>query len=120
MRFLLGTLGGAHVVALAAAFARSGCIQAVTSGADSTAWGPTLLPPGHDYYPPLAKEQGLTGRVGLECSVDGKGQAQEAVITESGGLILDDAARIYSPRAPSSYRSTGRPKEDRASDSATE
>lgn len=93
MRSWLGTFRVPHIVALAIAVSCSGCIPGVTSGPASAAWGPSLLPPSHDYYPPLAREEGLTGRVGLECSVDGKGKAQDVVVSESGGLILDDAAR---------------------------
>jgi TonB family protein len=74
----------------------SGCaLQTVTS--DSAAWGPSLLPSSRDYYPSVAKEQGLTGRVGLECSIDGLGHARNIVVLESAGLALDDAAvRVFS------------------------
>jgi TonB family protein len=71
--------------------AGTGLVERLTGAADA-ARGPSLLPPSHDYYPSLAKQQGLSGRVGLECSVDGRGHAQDIVILESGGLILDDAA----------------------------
>ena len=93
MRFQLGIFGAVPIMALVAAFSCAGCVQGVTSGPDSAPWGPSLLPPSSDYYPPLAKEQGTTGRVGIECSVDGKGRAREVVVVESGGLIFDDAAK---------------------------
>jgi TonB family protein len=51
--------------------------------------GPNTL----DYYPAEAKREGISGRVGLECSVDAKGRARDIVVTESGGPILDDAAK---------------------------
>jgi TonB family protein len=92
------TLGAVPIVALAVTLSCSACaLRTVISGSEGTAWGPSLLPSSRDYYPSLAKEQGLTGRVGLECSVDGLGHAQNVVILESGGLVLDDAAkRIFS------------------------
>ena len=69
-------------------------------GLGEAPWGPTLQPSGRDDYPPLAKELGLTGRVGLECWVDSRGAAREIVILESGGLVLDDAARLVDQRRP--------------------
>ena len=76
----------------------SGCaLQTVTSASEGAAWGPSLLPSSRDYYPSVAKEQGLTGRVGLECSIDGLGHARNIVVLESAGLVLDDAAvRVFS------------------------
>lgn len=62
-------------------------------GMGDAPWGPSLAPTGRDDYPPVAEHLGLTGRVGLECSVDARGNAQDIVILESGGLVLDDAAR---------------------------
>jgi TonB family protein len=46
-----------------------------------------------DHYPDQARRQGLTGRVGLEYSVDAKGRRTDIVILESGGKILDKAAK---------------------------
>jgi len=86
------------IVALAATFLCCACaLPPSISGLQGTAWGPSLLPSGQDEYPAIAREQGLTGRVGLECSVDGLGHAQNVVIVESAGLVLDDAAmRMFS------------------------
>ena len=47
------------------------------------------------YYPPGARRKGLTGRVGLECSVDAGGKAQNLVVVESAGSELDEAAKSY-------------------------
>lgn len=84
----------ALALAVAVALSSSGCTAlAHATGAGEAARGPSLVPSGRDYYPQLARELGLTGRVGVECSVDGRGEAQDLVIVESGGLVLDDAAR---------------------------
>lgn len=84
------------------------------TGADDAAWGPSLQPSRRDYYPALAKETGLTGRVGIECSVDGRGDAHNIVILESGGLVLDDAARkVFSEGRfviPPDWSATGGPQ----------
>ena len=45
-----------------------------------------------DHYPDQAKRQGLTGRVGLEYTVDNKGRRQDIVVLESGGRLFDKAA----------------------------
>jgi TonB family protein len=62
-----------------------------------------------DHYPDQARRQGLTGRVGLEYSVDAKGRRTDIVILESGGKLLDNAAKevvsdrqIKIPPAPAS------------------
>jgi TonB family protein len=51
------------------------------------------FPNTHDYYPPKARSKGITGRVGLEYSVDARGRAQNIVIVESGGPLLDAGAK---------------------------
>ena len=106
--------GAVPIVALAVTLSCSGCaLRTVAAGAGEAARGPSLLPTSGDYYPPVAKEQGLTGRVGLECSVDGLGRARNIVILESGGLVLDDAAiRLFSDQPfliPSDWSATGGP-----------
>jgi TonB family protein len=85
----------AAILGVAVALVCPGCAgvgRALRVG-DDTPWGPALVPSGRDDYPPLAKDLGLTGRVGLGCWVDARGSAREIVILESGGLVLDDAAR---------------------------
>lgn len=81
---------------------------------DDAARGPSLLPSGRDFYPSLAKETELTGRVGVECSVDGRGYAQNIIVLESGGLVLDDAARkVFSDGRfliPPDWSATGGPE----------
>lgn len=62
-------------------------------GGAQAPWGPSLAPADREGYPRVAKDLGLTGRVGLECGVDARGSARDIVIRESGGLVLDDAAR---------------------------
>jgi TonB family protein len=70
-------------------------------------------PTSHDYYPPKAKQQGLTGRVGLGCSVNEKGYARDIVIVESGGPLFDEAAKkIFFDHhfvIPSDWSATGGP-----------
>ena len=44
-------------------------------------------------YPSRARREGITGRVGLECSVDTRGYVHDIVVLESAGPILDDAAK---------------------------
>lgn len=109
------TFGEVLIVALAVTLCCPGCaLRGVTARPGDAAWGPSLLPSARDYYPPIAKEQGLTGRVGLECSVDGLGRAQNVVILESGGLVFDDAAvRLFSEQPfliPPDWSATGGPK----------
>ena len=82
------------ILSVAVAVVYTGCAGLGRApGVGGAPWGPTLVPSGHDDYPPLAKGLGLTGRVGLGCRVDARGSAREIVILESGGLVLDDAAR---------------------------
>jgi TonB family protein len=45
------------------------------------------------YYPPAAIRQGITGRVCLAYSVDNHGHAANFEVLESGGTLLDGAAR---------------------------
>jgi len=75
--------------------------------------GPFLPPSSHDYYPPKAKRQGITGRVGLECSVDARGYARKVVVLESGGPLLDEAAKniLYDAHfsIPADWSATGGP-----------
>jgi TonB family protein len=71
------------------------------AGRGAVADGPDVLggpPPfklerAHSYYPAAAKERGLTGRVGLTCSIDAQGHARNIVVVESAGRILDEPAR---------------------------
>jgi len=71
------------------------------------------MPTSRDYYPLAARRQGITGRVGLECSVDERGHAQNIIVVESGGSLLDDAAkRLFSDMdfmIPSDWSTTGGP-----------
>jgi TonB family protein len=80
---------------------------------DDAATGPGFLPSTRDYYPPKARQQGVSGRVGLECSVDEKGYARDIFILESGGQLFDDAARrIFSDQhfhIPPDWSATGGP-----------
>jgi TonB family protein len=88
------TLSVTALVVLAVALLGPGCAEVGRAvGVGGAPWGPALAPSGRDDYPPVAKDLGLTGRVGLECSVDARGYAHDVVIMESGGLVLDDAAR---------------------------
>jgi TonB family protein len=45
------------------------------------------------YYPLQAQCLGLTGRVGLEYSLDRKGRARNIAVAESAGSLLDASAR---------------------------
>lgn len=108
------TFGAVLIVALAVTLYCSACaLRSFTAASSDAAWGPSLRLSSSDYYPAIAKEQGLTGRVGLECSVDGLGRARNIVIFESGGLVLDDAAiRLFSEQPfliPPDWSATGGP-----------
>jgi TonB family protein len=54
---------------------------------------PFKLDAAHSYYPAAAKQRGLAGRVGLTCTIDAHGRAQDIRVVESAGKLLDDAAR---------------------------
>ncbi len=54
---------------------------------------PFKLEAAHSYYPAAAKQRGLTGRVGLTCTIDAQGRAHGIVVVESAGALLDDSAR---------------------------
>jgi TonB family protein len=72
-------------------------------------WGPPTL----DYYPWKARRDGVTGRVGLECSVDETGHARKIVVSESGGHLLDDGAKKLLAdlrfKVPTDWSATGGP-----------
>jgi TonB family protein len=76
-------------------------VAATFAGHPALAQGPDALggpPPfrlqgAHSYYPAAAKQQGLTGRVGLTCAIDAGGHARNIVVVESAGKILDESAR---------------------------
>jgi TonB family protein len=51
--------------------------------------------PKRDYYPAPAIRQGITGRVCLAYSVDNRGHATNIEVLESGGPLLDGAARQF-------------------------
>jgi TonB family protein len=69
-----------------------GCSDRPARAVD-TLHAPDVIPNSRDYYPPQAKRQGITGRVGLECNVDARGRARDVVILESGGPLLDEGAK---------------------------
>jgi len=54
---------------------------------------PFKLEMAHSYYPAAAKQRGLTGRVGLTCTIDAQGHAKHIVVVESADKILDESAR---------------------------
>lgn len=64
-------------------------------------------------YPSKARREGITGRVGLECSVDARGYVHDIVVLESSGPVLDDAAKtIFSDArllVPPDWAVTGGP-----------
>jgi TonB family protein len=65
--------------------------QTSTSGdADRT---PRVLMAAHSYYPLQAQCLGMTGRVGLEYSLDRKGRVRDIAVAESAGSLLDDSAK---------------------------
>jgi TonB family protein len=84
-----------------------------TAKAADPATGPVVPPFTDDYYPRKAKRQGITGRVGLECSVDEKGRVRHIVVLESGGPLLDDAAKkLFADmrfNVPPNWSATGGP-----------
>jgi TonB family protein len=77
------------VTALAAAAFIGACTSAPTPNPSSISDGRGA---SMDYYPPSAKRQGLTGRVGLECTCDSDGRAHNIVVVDSAGPLLDDGA----------------------------
>jgi TonB family protein len=116
------TFGAAISLALAVTLSGSGCAVQTSrtgsveppTGVGDAAMAPYFLEPSsRDYYPPKAKELGLTGRVGLECSVDERGYARNIAILESAGPLLDNAAReVISDhrfRIPPDWSATGGP-----------
>jgi TonB family protein len=67
---------------------------ALADGPDALGGPPPFkLEMAHSYYPAAAKQRGLTGRVGLTCTIDAKGHAGNIVVVESAGKILDESAR---------------------------
>ena len=91
---------------------RTGSVEPPTGTGDAGR-GPQLWPSTRDYYPAKAKELGVTGRVGLECSVDDRGYPRDIVILESAGPLLDDAAKTVISdqpfRVPADWSATGGP-----------
>ncbi len=60
---------------------------------NSVAQAPPLsIPNKMEFYPAKAKVLGLTGRVGLECSIDMNGHAQNITVVERSTSLLDDQA----------------------------
>jgi TonB family protein len=115
------SLGAVLIAALAVTLAGSGCtLQTRGAGLHKCPMassddpnGPSLCPTNRDYYPSTALRLGISGRVGLECSVDERGAAQNIVILESAGPLLDNAARIFISdqafRVPTDWSATGGP-----------
>lgn len=107
------TFSVATTLALATTLTWLGLFCAAPTRADQAAVGPMPWPNTRDYYPSKAKREGLSGRVGLECSVDEKGRAGNIVVLESGGPLFDDAAkRLFSDvhfRIPPDWSATGGP-----------
>jgi TonB family protein len=69
-----------------------GSAGAADDAADSSKGPPGKPRGGRDYYPWKARLHGVTGRVGLEYSVDQAGHAHSVVVVESGGTLLDSGA----------------------------
>ena len=115
------TFGGALIAALAVSLSSFGRadqaprptspLRPVATSDDLRA--PSLWPSSRDYYPAKAKRLGITGRVGIECSVDELGHARNIVILESADPLLNDAARdVISDqhfRMPPDWSTTGGP-----------
>jgi|HubBroStandDraft_4_1064222.scaffolds.fasta_scaffold548731_1 hypothetical protein len=104
---------GLLAIALALLLSTGSVSAEGTSGA--TAVGPpTFKTVVRAYYPAQAKRLGLTGCVGLEYSVDGKGRARNIVVIESGGQLLDDHAKALLSdehfEIPADWLATGGPE----------
>ena len=68
--------------------------RAMADGPDALGGPPPFkLEMSHAYYPVAAKQRGLTGRVGLTCTIDAHGHSGNIVVVESAGETLDDSAR---------------------------
>ena len=85
----------ASLLMLALALADALCAGAALADGTDALGGPPpfTLERAHSYYPPAAKQRGLTGRVGLTCSIDAHGHARSITIVESAGKLFDAAAR---------------------------
>ncbi|MGB9330121.1 MAG: TonB family protein [Steroidobacteraceae bacterium] len=74
---------------------------------------PTFKAGSAPFFPAPAKRLGLTGRVGLHFSIDAKGQAQNVVVVDSAGQVLDDHARMFISKGhfdvPSDWEASGGP-----------
>lgn len=115
------TLGAGVITALAVMLFGSGCADQAPRAsppqrpmaASDDPRGPSLWPSSRDYYPSKAKRLGITGRVGIECSVDDRGYARNIVILEPADPLLDEAARdVISDqhfRIPPDWSVTGGP-----------
>jgi TonB family protein len=72
-------------------------------------WGP----PTKDYYPEKARRKDITGRVGLEYSLDAQGRPKGIVLSEPSGSMLDHAAKkLLSDsrfKIPDDWSATGGP-----------
>jgi TonB family protein len=85
------------------------CAKPKTADDTTIKWGPPTL----DYYPRKANRDGVTGRVGLEYSIDETGHARNIIILESGGPLLDDGAKKLLAdvrfKVPTDWSATGGP-----------
>jgi TonB family protein len=66
------------------------CADTSTSGVPEMEHSTTGV---RSYYPAPARRLGLTGRVGLEYSVDANGRPSGIVVADSAGKVLDNAAK---------------------------
>src|ERR1700722_6791510 len=115
------TFGGVLIAAIAVMVSGFGCADQAPRptppqrpmAASDDPRGPSLWPSSRDYYPAKAKRLGITGRVGIECSVDERGYARNIVILESADPLLNEAARdVISDqhfRIPLDWSTTGGP-----------
>jgi len=75
---------------------------------------PFKIPNTMPFYPAEAKRLGLTGRVGLECSIDMNGHAQNITISDATNSLLDKhAAALLSSGhfdLPDDWVTTGGPE----------
>jgi TonB family protein len=63
-----------------------------TAGNNAVPAPPLSIPNTMPFYPAEAKRLGLTGRVGLECSIDMNGHPQNITVVEPSGSLLDKQA----------------------------
>src|SRR5689334_21580954 len=86
-------MGLAGALAFAALGGRSAHAQENSANAANLVEPPRLLEFVEAPYPEEARERGQEGDVGLKLTIDAEGRVTDAIVVESKGSGLDEAAR---------------------------